>query len=173
MPSRESLRELIDTLPEGALESAEQVLRNYQIWPPKPPIEVEEMRERVDQLFKKNIEQQIARTGRGVMGSHSMSSRLKPDGDGGASMSTSEGQTSVTFELRIFRGHRLEIEEPSTHCQARYPSLLLLRIRGQESVWPAPWQHARDQNIRVGTQSFRPRHVGTPHNPVDRYVPWA
>jgi hypothetical protein len=111
MPSRESLRELIDTLPEGALESAEQVLRNYQIWPPKPPIEVEEMRERVDQLFKKNIEQQIARTGRGVMGSHSMSSRLKPDGDGGASMSTSEGQTSVTFELRIFRGHRLEIEE--------------------------------------------------------------
>ena len=111
MPSRESLRELVDTLPEGALESAERVLRNYQIWPPKPPIEVEEMRERVDQLFKKNIEQQIARTGRGVMGSHSMSSRFKPDGDGGASMSTSEGQTSVTFELRIFRGHRLEIEE--------------------------------------------------------------
>jgi len=36
MPSRESLRELVDTLPEGALESAERVLRNYQIWPPKP-----------------------------------------------------------------------------------------------------------------------------------------
>jgi len=31
MPSRESLRELIDTLPEAALESAERILRNYQI----------------------------------------------------------------------------------------------------------------------------------------------
>lgn len=111
MPSRESLRELVDTLPEGALESAERVLRNYQIWPPRAPIEVEEMRERVHELFRKNIEEQIARTARGVMGSHVMGSHFKPDGDGSASMSTSEGQTSVTFELRIFRGHRLEIEE--------------------------------------------------------------
>jgi hypothetical protein len=67
MPSRESLRELIDTLPEGALESAERALRNYQIWPPKPPIEVQQMRERVEQLFKKNIEEQIARTRRGAL----------------------------------------------------------------------------------------------------------
>jgi hypothetical protein len=111
MPNRESLRELVDTLPEGALESVEQVLRNYQIWPPRPPIEVEKMRERVQKLFRKNIEEQIARTGRGVMGSHAMGTHFKPDGDGSASMSTSEGQTSVTFELRIFRGHRLEIEE--------------------------------------------------------------
>jgi hypothetical protein len=111
MPNRESLRELVDTLPEGALESVEQVLRNYQIWPPRPPIEVEKMRERVQKLFRKNIEEQIARTGRGVMGSHVMGTHFKPDGDGSASMSTSEGQTSVTFELRIFRGHRLEIEE--------------------------------------------------------------
>jgi hypothetical protein len=111
MLSRESLRKLIDTLPEGALESAERVLRNFQIWPPKPPIEVEEVRERVHELFRKNIEEQIARTGRGVMGSHFMGSHFKPDGDGGASMRTSEGETSVTFEIRIFRGHRLEIEE--------------------------------------------------------------
>jgi hypothetical protein len=111
MLSRESLRELVDTLPEGALESAERVLRNYQIWPPRPPIEVEEMRERVHELFRKNIEEQIARTGRGVIGSHVMGSHFKPDGDGSASMSTSEGQTLVTFELLIFRGHRLEIEE--------------------------------------------------------------
>jgi hypothetical protein len=111
MPSRECLRELIDTLPEAALESAERVLRNYKIWPPMPRIEVEEMRERVHELFRKNVEEQIARTGRGAMGSHVMGSHFKPDGDGRASMSTSEGQTSVTFELRIFRGHKLEIEE--------------------------------------------------------------
>jgi hypothetical protein len=111
MPSRESLRELIDTLPDGALESAERVLRNYRIWPPKPPIQVEKMRERVHELFRKNVDEQIARTGRGVIGSYVMGSNFKPDGDGRASMSTSEGQTSVTFELRIFRGHRLEIDE--------------------------------------------------------------
>jgi len=111
MPSRESLRELIDTLPDDALESAERVLRNYQVWPPKPHIGVEAMRERVHQLFRKNIEERIARTGRGVIGSHSMSSSFKPDGDGRASMSTSEGQTLVTFDLRIFRGQRLQIEE--------------------------------------------------------------
>jgi hypothetical protein len=111
MPSRESLCKLIDTLPEGALESAERVLRNYQIWPPKPPIEVEKMRERVHELFRKNIEGQIARTGQGIMGSHVTGGNFKPDGDGGASMSTSEGQTSVAFEVRIFRGLRLEIEE--------------------------------------------------------------
>ncbi len=111
MPSRESLRKLVDTLPEGALQSAEQILRNHQIWPPKPPIEVEKMRERVHKLFRENIEGQIARTGQGIIGSHVMGGNFKPDGDGGASMSASEGQTSVTFEVRIFRGHRLEIEE--------------------------------------------------------------
>ena len=31
------------------------------------------------------------------MGAHVMGVNFKPDGDGGASMSTSEGQTSVTF----------------------------------------------------------------------------
>jgi hypothetical protein len=46
MPNRESLHALIDTLPEAALESAERVLQNYQIWPPKPPIDVEKMRKR-------------------------------------------------------------------------------------------------------------------------------
>ena len=111
MPGRESLRKLIDTLPEEALESAERVLRNYQFWPPKPPIEVEEMRERVHELFRKNLEEQNARTGRGVRGADFMGGSFKPDGDGGASMSTSEGQSSVTFEIRIFRSHRLEIEE--------------------------------------------------------------
>src|ERR1700688_1842608 len=111
MPSRESLRELIDTLPQDALESAERVLKNYQVWPPKQPIEFEQMRELVHELFRKNIEKHSARTGRGVIGSHITSSRFKPDGDGRASMSTSKGQTLVTFDLRIFRGHRLQIEE--------------------------------------------------------------
>jgi hypothetical protein len=52
MPNRESLHELIDTLPEAALESAQRVLQNYQTWPPEPPIDMEKMRTRVDDLFR-------------------------------------------------------------------------------------------------------------------------
>ena len=102
MPNRESLHELIDTLPEAALESAERVLRNYQTWPPKPPIDVENMRRRVDELFRKSIEESAARTGTGFIGSSVSGGSFKPDGDGMASMSTSEGQTLVTLEVHLF-----------------------------------------------------------------------
>src|ERR1700722_18245044 len=53
MPSRKSLHDLIDTLPEAALESAQRVLQNYQTWPPKPLIDVERMRERVEERFRR------------------------------------------------------------------------------------------------------------------------
>ena len=42
MLNRESLHELIDMLPEAALEPAQRVLQNYQSWPTKPPIDVED-----------------------------------------------------------------------------------------------------------------------------------
>jgi hypothetical protein len=111
MPNRESLHELIDTLPEAALESAERVLQTYQTWPPKPPIDVEEMRKRVDELFRERGKELAARTGTGFRNSHIGLGSFKPDGDGIASMSTSEGETLVTLEIHIIRGHRLEIEE--------------------------------------------------------------
>jgi hypothetical protein len=111
MRNRESLHELIDTLPEAALESAEHVLQNYQTWPPNPPISVEMMRKRVDELFRKRGEELAARTETGSRSSYIGGGRFSADGDGMASMRTSEGQTSVTFEIHVFRGHRLEIEE--------------------------------------------------------------
>ncbi len=36
---------------------------------------------------------------------------FKPDGDGMASMQTTDGPALVTFEIRIFHGYRLEREE--------------------------------------------------------------
>jgi hypothetical protein len=111
MPNRESLHKLIDSLPEAALESAQRVLQNYQAWPPEPPIDVEKTRNRVDELFRKRGEQRAALTGTGFAGARSGGSIFKPDGDGMASMSTTEGQTSVKLEIQVFRGHRLEIEE--------------------------------------------------------------
>jgi hypothetical protein len=47
-PSREVLHESVDKLPEPALEAAERMLKNYQSWPPKPPMTVERMRRRVE-----------------------------------------------------------------------------------------------------------------------------
>ena len=38
----------MDKLPEPALEAAERMLKNYQSWPPKPPMTVERMRRRVE-----------------------------------------------------------------------------------------------------------------------------
>jgi len=111
MPNRASLHDLIDTLPEAALESAQRVLQNYQTWPPKPPIDVERMRERVEERFRRRGEERAALGGTGFVGSHFSGSRFGPAGDGMASMRTTEGQTLVTFEIQAFRGHRLEIEE--------------------------------------------------------------
>jgi hypothetical protein len=111
MPNRETLHELIDTLPDAALESAQRVLQNYQTWPPRPPINVEKMRKRVDELFRRRGEERAALTGTRFVGSRVGSGRFTSDSDGMASMSTTEGQTLVTLEIHLFRGHRLEIEE--------------------------------------------------------------
>ena len=91
MLSRESLHKLIDTLPDGALESIERVLNNYQWWPPKPPVEVEKMRQRVEERFQKSMTFYI------------VAGTFKPDGDGRASMSTSDGPTLVSFKVQVFR----------------------------------------------------------------------
>jgi hypothetical protein len=37
MPTREELHKLIDSLPEGAIEPAHQILKQAQVWPPSRP----------------------------------------------------------------------------------------------------------------------------------------
>ena len=132
MPNRESLHELIDTLPEAALESAERVLQNYQIWPPKPPIDVEKMRKRVDELFSRRGEELAARTGVGFASARTGGGSFKADGDGMASMSTSEGETLVTLEIHIFRGYRLEIEERLRLSEDKKLLVYTQQIKGPE-----------------------------------------
>jgi len=103
MPSREALHELVDQLPEAALEATERVMKNYQTWPPKPPITVEKMRERVEERLRNHRENCI----RTYFGGGSS----KPNGDSMSSMSTMYGPDFVNFEVRVFRGHRLEFEQ--------------------------------------------------------------
>jgi hypothetical protein len=132
MPNRESLHELIDTLPEAALESAERVLQNYQIWPPKPPIDVEKMRKRVDELFSRRCEELAARTGAGLVSARIGGRSFNADGDGMASMSTSEGETLVTLEIHIFRGYRLEIEKRLRLSEDKKLLVYTQQIKGPE-----------------------------------------
>jgi hypothetical protein len=132
MPNRESLRELIDSLPERALESAERVLQSFQTWPPKPPVGVEKMREHVDELFRKRGERWAGHTGTGYIRGGIGRGILKPDGDGMASMSTMDGPVLVNFEIRIFRGHRIEVEERLSVSEDNKSLLYTQQIKGPQ-----------------------------------------
>jgi hypothetical protein len=132
MPSRETLHDLIDTLPDGALESAQRVLRNYQTWPPKPPIDVERMHKRVEEGLRRRGEERAALGGTGLMGAHVSGSRFGPDGDGMSSMRTTEGETLVTFEIEVFRGHRLEIEERICLSENKKSLVYTQQIKGPD-----------------------------------------
>lgn len=111
MPSREALHELVDKLPEPALEATERMLKNYQTWPPRPPMTVERMRRRVDEMRRNQAQESAATRGKGLIRGYSGSGGSDPSGDGTSSMTTMDGSDIVNFEVRIFRGHRLELEE--------------------------------------------------------------
>jgi hypothetical protein len=52
MQSREELHKLVDSMPEGAIETARQVLTLFQVWPPQMPPQVEEMRQVLEGRLK-------------------------------------------------------------------------------------------------------------------------
>jgi hypothetical protein len=146
MPNRESLHELIDTLPEAAFEVAGRVLQNYQTWPPKPPIGVEKMHERVDELLERRGEELAAAHNRtGYVSVHMRGGSFKPDGDGMASASTMDGRDLVNFEIRIFCGHRLELEE-RLHLSENKKSLVYTQQikgpKGKEGHYEAEFEVA-------------------------------
>jgi len=111
MPSREALHELVDKLPEPALESTQRILESFQTWPPPPPVPVGKLRERVDEMLKTRADKWRTHSGKPLGGSSISRGNFKPDGDGMASMQTTDGPALVTFEIRIFHGYRLEREE--------------------------------------------------------------
>ena len=111
MTKRDSLHQLVDTLPEASVESIEQLLQMYQKWPPEPPAAVKEMSERMEEDFKKSLEEHATRTGSGKTLSFVRSSRVSPGGDRSASQRMFEGETAVFVELRVFCGHKLDTEE--------------------------------------------------------------
>ena len=111
MSSRETLHGLINTLPDASLETVERILRNYQAWPPQPAADLEKFKQRITERFEKRQRQNPERKGRGVIGGFMGSGRSTPDGDGSSSMTGWEGDTLVKVEMRVFKGHKMELEE--------------------------------------------------------------
>ena len=111
MAGRESLHRLIDTLPEGALETTERVLQNYQTWPPRPPIELETMRKRVEERFQRTARKLAAKSGSDVVGASFSRGHFQPDGNFSASVTGWEDDSFVTVEMRSIFGYKLELEE--------------------------------------------------------------
>ena len=108
MPTRDELHNLIDSMPEGAIEAAHRMLTTFQVWPPVPPPEVEEMRKRMEQRRTEVMQHQRPGTISGFGGSGSYN-----PGKGVASSSFShwDGDTFVTEVLRHHKGHELKVME--------------------------------------------------------------
>ena len=111
MLSRDALHALVDELPEAALEATERMLKNYQRWQSRPPMTIEKMRERVYERFRNHGGKSEAHGGKGFIRGYVGGGSSTPDGDGMSSMSTMDGPEFLNFEVRVFRGHGLELEE--------------------------------------------------------------
>jgi hypothetical protein len=107
MQSREELHKLVDTLPEDAVEAAERVLRNFQVWPPVPPDPVN--------LRKRMEERRLEMTQKlkpGTIGGFGVSSGYDPTrGSGSSSFNYWDGDTFVAETRRHHQGHELTIIE--------------------------------------------------------------
>lgn len=113
MPNRESLHELIDALPESCarIDRASSLYRTIKLGRQSRPLTWRRCANGSTNFLESAAKNWADRTGTGFVSALIGGSRFKPDGDGMASMSTSEGETLVTLEIHVFRGHRLEIEE--------------------------------------------------------------
>jgi len=123
MSNRETLHRVIDTLLAALIETVERVLRNYQTWPPEPPADLENLKQRAREHFEKGQRQEAERTGRGIMGGFVGGSRSTPDRDGSASTIGWEGETLVKVEVRVFKSHKMELEERFRLSDARLEPL--------------------------------------------------
>jgi hypothetical protein len=132
MQNREALHKLLDTLPEDALEATERVLQNYQIWPPKPRIGIEKMHQQVNALLKRRSEQWDPHNRTGFVSVRAGGGSFNPEGDGMASAITTDGPDLLNFEIRIFHGHRLELEERLHISEDKKSLVYIQQIKGPQ-----------------------------------------
>jgi hypothetical protein len=112
MPSREDVRTLVDSLPEGALEAAVRALSQLQVWPPAPPPGVEEWRKRSREWMEERRTQVMQRQRPSTISGFGGGGGYNPD-TGAASYGFShwDGDTFITETLRRHKGHEFTVIE--------------------------------------------------------------
>jgi hypothetical protein len=114
MPTREELHQLIDSMPEGALEAAYRFLTHLQVWPPPLPPQMEELRQGYEKRLKELEEARVGETdvvtiGGGIMDwPQDQGTKLK---SGYWSFDHEDGDTLVGETRRYKDGHELAIVE--------------------------------------------------------------
>lgn len=113
MANRDSLYQLVHTLPEASVESVERLLQMYQKWPPELPANMKEEIQRTEEAFKRSLEEHAARIGgdKTLNFSCTRVSNVSLGGDRSVTQRMWEGEVLVTLEMRVFCGQKLDTEE--------------------------------------------------------------
>src|SRR5262245_53162551 len=112
MQSREELHKLVDSLPEGAIEAAHRTLSQLQIWPPAPPADIQEMRQRMRQRMEEGRREVMQRQRPGMIGGFGGSGNYDPDRESASSsFSHWDNDSFVTETLRRHKGHEYTVVE--------------------------------------------------------------
>jgi hypothetical protein len=108
MPTREELHELIDSLPDAAMEAVHRILTQLQVWPLPPPPGAEEMRRRMEEPRMEVMNRQRP----GTIGGFTGSSHYDPSkGAGASSFKYWDGDTFVQETQRRHLGNELKVIE--------------------------------------------------------------
>ena len=112
MPTREELHSLVHSLPEGAVEAAHRVLSQLQVWPPVPPPDVQEWRQRARERWDERRQEFAQGQKPGTVSVFGGARRYDSErGVGSASFNHWESDTFVAETLRRHKGHEFTVIE--------------------------------------------------------------
>lgn len=112
MTDRKKLHEMVDALPDEALELTFRVLENYQRTLPMHRADAEQVFEEARERFKARLAEPAQKTGKGVIGGFGGTSRFGSDGYGGSATRGWEVDNTFVIEsVHFFRGHELQTTE--------------------------------------------------------------
>ncbi len=111
MADRATLHNLVDQLPEAALDAAYRVLDHCQKWPPKGPADADKMLNQARERFRSNYEKRARLRGGGYVSGEAVSNSFSPEGYGYSSIHGWEGLTSITATVHFYHGHEIHTVE--------------------------------------------------------------
>jgi hypothetical protein len=138
MAGRESLHQLVDSLPDAALDVVERALRRFQTWPPEFHGEAQKMHQRMSELI---AERTVASGGAGKIGSSSCvgfigartsTMTLTTGGGSIARASGFDDGADVHLELRKFHGHEVHITRQVSVSEDKRKLLYKVLVKGPD-----------------------------------------